>query len=118
MPYLKKRRSDTQSTAGDIFMKRKLGVRRPHILHQFYARKYKVQRAPHVIFLCDIQGKLIKTNFFLARNNFRVRVSHFCYSYNTHIETYWPDDIIKNVRERRDKSFRCFTRGPKCNFVS
>lgn len=28
-----------QSAMGDIFMKRKLGARRPHILHQFCARE-------------------------------------------------------------------------------
>lgn len=33
-----------QSTMGDIFMKRKLGIRRPHILHQFCARERMVQR--------------------------------------------------------------------------
>lgn len=72
-----------QSTTGDIFMKRKLGTCRPHISHQLCARE-QLQKALRAIFLCSIQGKLIKTNFFV-RNNFGVNAHCIFYrSYNTH----------------------------------
>lgn len=84
-----------QSTTGDIFMKRKLGTCRPHISHQLCARK-QLQKAFYAIFLCGIQGKLIKTNFF-ARNNFGVNAPCIFITAITSIETRWRADIIKSV---------------------
>lgn len=84
-----------QSTTGDIFMKRKLGTCRPHISHQLCPRE-QLQKALCAIFLCGIQGKLIKTNFFV-RNNFGVSVRHIFITVIIAIEIRRRADIIKSV---------------------